>query len=136
MYLRCKYGTPISDHLNTFKDIVNQLDGMDMELDDETLALCLISSLPNSWKTLVIALSNFAPSGKLTLKMVKESMLNKENRRKERGLAMQSQVLVTDKRGRTKSRTLISRDGNDKSQGKSQTRNDFKCYYCDKLVHK
>ena len=136
MYLRYKDGTPVSDHLNTFQGIVNQLTGMDMKLEDEILALCLISSLPDSWKTLVVSLSNSAPSGKLTLKMVKESMLNEENRRTERGLATQSQVLVTEKRGRSKSRTPKSRDGNDRSRGKSQTRNDFKCYYCDKPGHK
>ena len=96
---------------------MNQLAGMDMELDDEILALCLISSLPDSWETLVVSLSNSAPSGKLTLKMVKESMLNEENRRTERGLATQSQVLVTEKRGRSKSRTSKSRDGNDRSRG-------------------
>ena len=57
----------------------------------------LIGSLPDSWETLVVSLSNFAPDGVLTLKMVKESMLNEENRRKERGLTMQSQVIVSEK---------------------------------------
>ena len=45
-------------------------------------------------------------------------------------------MLVTEKRGRSKSRTPRSRDGSDRSQGKTQTRNDFKCYYCDKPGHK
>ena len=48
MYLRYKDGTPVSDHLNTFQGIVNQFFRMNMELDDEVLALCLTGSLPDS----------------------------------------------------------------------------------------
>ena len=87
----------MSDHLNIFQGILNQLAALDMKLDDEIHALCLISSLPDSWETLVVSLSNSAPDGVLTLKMVKESMLNEENRRKERRLTMQSQVIVSEK---------------------------------------
>jgi len=45
----------------------------------------LLSSLPDSWNTLVVSLNNSAPDGKLTLELVKNSLLNKEARRKEKG---------------------------------------------------
>ena len=70
---------------------------LDMKLDDEIHALCLIDSLPDSWETPVVSLSNSAPDDVLTLKMLKETMLNEENRRKEQGLTMQSQVLVSER---------------------------------------
>ncbi|CAL9011600.1 unnamed protein product [Prunus brigantina] len=54
-----------------------------MVLDDELQALVLLSSLPDSWDTLVVSLSNSSPQGVLTLDIVKDSMFNEEARRKE-----------------------------------------------------
>ena len=76
MYLKCKDGTPVSDHLNTFQGILNLLARMDIKLNDEILALCLIGSLLGSWETLVVSLCSFAPYCKLTLNMVKENILS------------------------------------------------------------
>ena len=44
---------------------------MKINLDDEVQALLLLSSLPGSWNTFVVSLSNSAPDGKLTLELVK-----------------------------------------------------------------
>ena len=41
-------------HLNTFKGIVNQLTKTEMKIDDELQTLLLLSSLPESWDTLVV----------------------------------------------------------------------------------
>ena len=49
MYLRYTDGTPVSDHLNVFQGILNQLATLDMKLDDEIYALCLIGSLPHTF---------------------------------------------------------------------------------------
>ncbi|KAK2973569.1 hypothetical protein RJ640_030694 [Escallonia rubra] len=65
---------------------------MEMNLDDEMQALFILSSLPDSWATLVVSLSNSAPNGKLNLSMVKDCMLNEEERRRD--------ALVTENRGR------------------------------------
>lgn len=83
MYLRYQDRTFISEHLNVFHRILNQLSTMEMKLDDEIHTFCLIGSLPDSWETLVMSLINFIPNGILTLKMVKVSMLNEENKRKD-----------------------------------------------------
>ena len=61
---------------------------MEMKLDDEVHALILSSSLPNSLETLVASLSKSTPNGVLTTKMVKESMLNEEKKRKEQRITV------------------------------------------------
>jgi hypothetical protein len=53
---------------------------MKINFEDEVQALLLLSSMPDSWNTLVVSVSNSAPDGKLTLEMVKNSMLNEERK--------------------------------------------------------
>ena len=77
---------------------------MKMKIEDELQALLLLSSLPDSWDTLVISLSNSAPNGKLTMDMVKDSLFNEEARRKEQGISSETEALVTENRGRGKNR--------------------------------
>jgi hypothetical protein len=54
---------------------------MKINFDGEVQALLLLSLLPDGWSTLVVSLSNSAPDGKLTPKMVKNSLQNEEARR-------------------------------------------------------
>ena len=68
----------VVEHLSDFQSLINQLATMKMVLDDEFQALLLLSSLPDSWETLVVSLSNSTPNGKLTLGTVKDSMFNEE----------------------------------------------------------
>ncbi|KAF8413693.1 hypothetical protein HHK36_001685 [Tetracentron sinense] len=65
--LKYKEGNSIAEHLNEIQSIVNQLTSMEMVLDDELQALLLLSSLPDSWETLVVSLSNSAPDGIVTM---------------------------------------------------------------------
>ena len=46
--LKYKEGSPIPEHLNEIKSIVNQLASMKIVFDDELQALMLLSSLPES----------------------------------------------------------------------------------------
>ena len=55
-------GQIMIEHLNNFKGLINQLATIDMKLDDELQALLLLSSLPESWDTLVVTLSNSTPA--------------------------------------------------------------------------
>ncbi|GFS33425.1 hypothetical protein Acr_00g0028380 [Actinidia rufa] len=84
-------------------------------------ALLLLSSLPESWETLVVSLSNSAPNGKLTTSMVMDALFNKEARRREMGSTNQSesQALVSEgsrERGRGQGR------GHHRGIGKGQWR--------------
>ena len=61
--LKLKGGKSVSEHLSDFQDIINKLTTMKVVLDDELQALFLLSSLPDSWETLVVTISNSAPDG-------------------------------------------------------------------------
>jgi len=76
---------------------------MEIVLDDELLALLLLSSLLDSWETLMVSLGNCAPNEKLTFDMVKDSLLKEEIRRKYSNKVIsssQNEVLVMESRGR------------------------------------
>jgi hypothetical protein len=108
---------------------------MKFVLDDEVQALLMLSFLPNSWETLVVSLSNSAPNNVITMGMVKDSMFNEETRRKEHGISSYTKTLVTEKRGRSKSRKPPGDDSCDKSKGKSKSRKEIKCFHCSKPGH-
>ena len=46
---------------------MNQLAAMKITFDDEFQSLLLLSSLPESWETLVVTVSNSAPDGVVTM---------------------------------------------------------------------
>ncbi|GFZ08239.1 hypothetical protein Acr_20g0000470 [Actinidia rufa] len=99
----------VAEHTSEFQSLVNQLTSVDLQFDDEMQALLLLSSLPESWETLVISLSNSAPNGKLTTSMVMDALFNEEARRREMGSTDQSesQALVSEgsrERGRGQGR--------------------------------
>ena len=81
MNLKYKEGASIAEHLNEMQSITNQLSSMKISLNDELQALLLLSSLPESWETLVVSLSNSAPDV-VTMSQVTSSLLNKELKRK------------------------------------------------------
>jgi hypothetical protein len=133
--LKYKDGQSVTEHLSNFQGLLNELSTMKLVLDDEVQALLMLSSLPDSWETLVVSLSNSAPNGVMTMGMVKDSMFNEEARRKEHGISSHTEALVTEKRGRSKSRKPRGDDSRDKSRGISKTRKEIKCFHCGKLGH-
>ncbi len=85
VHLKLKEGRSVVEHLSEFQDLVNQLTRMNLMIGDELQALLFLSSLPNSWDTLVVSLSNFALNGILQLAVVKENLFNEETKRKDMG---------------------------------------------------
>lgn len=126
-------GQNMIEHLNTFKGIVNQLTKTEMKIDDELQTLLLLSSLPESWDTLVVTLSNSAPEGKLNMDSITDCLLNEESRRRERGVNNQFEANVFENRGRSKNR---EKGGRDKSRGRSKSRTKLSCQYCGKPGHR
>ncbi|KAI5335776.1 hypothetical protein L3X38_025910 [Prunus dulcis] len=104
--LKYRDGRSVTEHLNDFQGLINLLTNMKMVLNDELQALMLLSSLPDSWDTLVVSLSNSAPQGVLTLDIIKDSMRDKS-------------------KGRSR----------DVSRGRSKTRKDLECYHCGWIGH-
>ena len=111
--LKLKSGTSVAEHTSEFQNLVNQLSTVALTLGDEEQALLLLSSLPDSWETLVVSLSNSAPDGKLTMVMVKDALFNEEARRKEAGMD-QSHAFVTE--------GMHQRSGRGRSRGRSMSR--------------
>ena len=69
----------MADHLNAFQGLVNQTLSLEVPQVDEVLALLLISSLPDSWETLVLTFGVSTAHGKqLTLDDLESSLLNEE----------------------------------------------------------
>ena len=97
--LKYKDGSNIVEHISSFQGIVNKLVAMKMNIDDGMQASLLLGSLLESWETLVVTVSNSTPNGILTMEIVKDSLLNKEARRKEKGESS-SRVLVIEKQER------------------------------------
>ncbi|CAL2270430.1 unnamed protein product [Prunus armeniaca] len=122
--LKYRDGRSVIEHLSDFQGLINLLTNMKMVLDDELQALVLLSSLPDSWDTLVVSLSNSAHQA----------------RRKEQGVVVESEALVSEYRGRTNNRKFHRRDKSkgrprDGSRGRSRTRKDLECYHCGGIGH-
>ncbi|RDX66455.1 hypothetical protein CR513_54773, partial [Mucuna pruriens] len=96
-----KEGTSLSDHLNEFQGIIVQMSGMGIKFEDEILRLLLLNSLPESWETFKVSITNSASNVVVSLQMVKDSVLNEEMRRKAQGSSSQSEE-NKDKKGKSK----------------------------------
>ena len=83
--LKYQDGTPMTNHLNTFQGIINQLAGMNIKFEEEVQGLWLLGTLSDSWETFRTSLSNSAPNGSITMDLVKSCVLNEEMRRKSQG---------------------------------------------------
>jgi len=94
--IRYKCDTPVSDHINDFQGVLDQLSGM---------------NLPDSIETLRVFLTNSAPSGVVTMEYAKSGVLNEEMRRRSQGstsTTSHSDVLVTEDRGETSSEVRMT----------------------------
>ena len=135
--LKYKDGNNIVEHISSFQGIVNKLVTMKMNINDKMQASLLLNSLPDSWETLVVTVSNSTPIGILTMGSVKDNMLNEDARRKEK-VEYSYGVLVHEKqerqekpkrRGRSQSRNPHG------FRGRSKSRKNIKYYHCNKVSH-
>ena len=129
--LKYRDGGSMVEHTSQFQSLVNQLLTMKMKMDDEMQASLLLSSLPESWETLVITITNSMSEGTLTMDLVKDTLLNEEVRRKAQG-DYSSGALITERqerRGRSLNRNSHG------SRGRSKSRKSIKCFHCNKLGH-
>ncbi|GJW74762.1 putative RNA-directed DNA polymerase [Tanacetum coccineum] len=101
---------------------------MGIKFEDEIQGLWLLGTLPDTWETFRTSLSNSAPDGVITMELAKGSILNEEMRRKSQGSSSHSDVLVTERQGRSKSRGLSNRGNHRSSSSKGK--------YADKNKHK
>ena len=131
--LKYKDGTPFTEHLSKFEGRCDQLSVASIKFDDDVLGLFLLITLPDSWETFRVSMISAAPNGIVPLQMAKTSALNEEMRRKAQGTSTHSEVLITEKRGRSQKEL---KGGRDKNRSKSISRyKNIECHYCHKIGH-
>ena len=113
--LQMSEGGSIVDHINEFNMIVSQLSSVEINFEDEIKALILMSSLPESWDTVVAAISNSQGSDKQKFDEIRDVILSKSIRKRE---IVNSSIsaLSIDQRGRSKPK------GPNKGRSKSKNR--------------
>uniref|UniRef100_A0A803N8D2 Retrovirus-related Pol polyprotein from transposon TNT 1-94-like beta-barrel domain-containing protein n=1 Tax=Chenopodium quinoa TaxID=63459 RepID=A0A803N8D2_CHEQI len=117
MGLKYRESKTLSDHLNDFHGILQQLLDMGIKFDDEIQGLILVGTHPDSWDTFRMTLCNSAPQGKITLDLDKVGILNEEMRNKSHGVSSSSdEAYVANNRRRSK---IKAPSGRDKSRSKS-----------------
>ena len=135
--MKYKDGNNMVENISSFQGIVNKLVAMKMNIDDEMQASLLLSSLPDSWETLVVTVSNSTPNGILTMESVKDSLLNEDVRTKEKGESS-SGVLVHEKQERQEKPERLGRSQSRNShgfRGRSKSIKYIKSYHCNKVGH-
>ena len=75
----------VAHHINDFESMFAQMCAQRMNLDDELKAIFLLCSLPASWDTFCIAVSNSAPNGNLVYNNITRALLSEESRCKTIG---------------------------------------------------
>ncbi|KAH7576295.1 hypothetical protein JRO89_XS01G0029100 [Xanthoceras sorbifolium] len=88
-------------HARTLWNNLEQL--MGINFDDEVLFLMVLASLPESYETLKISITNTVPNGSVNIELVKSGILNEEMRRRSQTSSFSSQpdILVMDSKGRS-----------------------------------
>ena len=69
--LQMSEGGSVVDHIIELNMIVSQLSSVDINFKDEIKALILMSSLPESWDTIVVTINNSQGFEKLKVHMEK-----------------------------------------------------------------
>ena len=125
---RMSEGASLEDHLTVFKEIVSDLETLEVKYDDEDLGLILLCSLPASYSTFRDTILYSRDT--LTLDEVYDALFSKEKMKHlvNRSDAQGEGLVV---RGRTQERNS---GGDDRSRSKSKNRNKT-CNYCKKKGH-
>ncbi|MCO5573535.1 hypothetical protein L7F22_027306 [Adiantum nelumboides] len=133
--LRTKEFTPMSNHLNEFHTIASQLQSQGVEFDGFVRAMFLLVTLPDSWDTFRMAMSNSAAPDGLKCANVESSLLMEEVNCKNVEDTKSSNAMHV--RGRSRSRGNYERRDKSKSRSRSKSRpgKGVECYYCHKKGH-
>ena len=103
----------VTQHLNEFNTITNQLLSVEIDFDDEIRALIVLASLPNSWEAMRIAVSNSTGKEKLKYNDIRDLILAEEIRKRNAGETLRSNsTLNLETRGR----------GNDRNSNRGKSK--------------
>ena len=73
----------VADHINEFNMIVSQLSSVNINFEDKIKALILMSSLSESWDTVIAAISSSRESKKLKFDEICDVVLSESIRKQE-----------------------------------------------------
>lgn len=127
--MKCEKGTSVSEHLSDFQGLLNELSYMDVVFEEEVQSLLLLNTLPDAWRGFVETVCDCAPKGVVSMELVKSKMFEEEKTRK---IARRGCDLVSDDRGRNRSRGMRSQS---RSSGGSQVKERRRCCHCEKQGH-
>ncbi|RDX78424.1 hypothetical protein CR513_41307, partial [Mucuna pruriens] len=82
--LKFKEDTFLSDHLNEFQGILDQMLRVGIKFEDEILGLLLLNSLSESWETFKVSITNSTLNGVVHVQMAKDREKSKKGREKNR----------------------------------------------------
>ena len=99
--LKMQENGSVAEYLNTFNSITTQLETVEIVFADEIHALLILSGLPESWESLVVALSNSSSDVKLRFEDVTCTLLSDELRRKNGKAETATTGLVVTRGGRS-----------------------------------
>ena len=94
-------GVSVVDHINEFNMFVSQLSFVEINFEDKIKALILMSSLLESWDTVVAAISTSRGSDKLKFDEIRDVVLSESIRKREIESSSGS-ALSVDQRRRSK----------------------------------
>ncbi|KAH9728046.1 hypothetical protein KPL70_008880 [Citrus sinensis] len=126
--LKMAEGSSLDDHIDEFNRVCDTLETIDESLSDESKALLLVSSLPQSYSNFVDALMYERQT--LSLDEVK-AVLNTRGLQ-QKSVSIESGVGLTVKGKFEKNKNTTK----NQKQSKSKTKpNDLKCFHCHKEGH-
>ena len=138
--LKMAEGTLVTQHLNEFNTITNQLSSVEIDFVDEIRALILLVSLPNSWEAMRIVVSNSSRKVKLNFDDTRDLILAERVRRIDSGEVFGSwSALNVENRDRSN-----KKDDRSLNRGRSKSRHRDKsrshsgqavCWNCQKSGH-
>ena len=93
-------GIRVADHVNDFNGIISQLSSVEINFDDEIMALILLSSLPENWSAIVTVVSSSSGNQMMKLADIRGLIVTEDIPRKDLE-GPSSSILITERRGRT-----------------------------------
>lgn len=127
--MRMNEGSPVADHINDVNSILSRLATVGMKFDDDTQAVILLSSLPDSWSGFVTTVTETAGTGNLKFDRIRDSVLGEDIRRKNSSGGSNSGIFSMS-RGRGNNRSSGSRGKSLSKAGKN-----VKCWSCGERGH-
>ncbi|KAD3069146.1 hypothetical protein E3N88_37026 [Mikania micrantha] len=130
--MRMREGSSVTEHINNLNSILSRLSSVGMKFDDETKAVLLLSSLPDSWSGTVTAVTNSVGTDGLTLEKIRNLVLGEDVRRRGAKAGSSSEMFYVG-RGRENSRDSGSSKGRGRSSSKA--RPSVRCWECNEKGH-